>query len=78
VNTLWVKLRQEESMRQQALQEASTVWSALEEAELSWCAVTAPTRCHPRACMRSNRSESFPSHTLGRWRAGVKSMPAAV
>lgn len=48
VNTLWVKLRQEESMRQQALQEASTVWSALEEAELSWCAVTEPTRCHPR------------------------------
>jgi len=64
VNTLWVKLRQEESMRQQALQEASTVWSALEEAELSWCAVTAPTRCHPRPSMRSNWSESFPSQAL--------------
>jgi ribonuclease HI len=44
VNTLWVKVRQEESMRQQALQEASTVWSALEEAELSWCATEPDSR----------------------------------
>lgn len=37
VNTLWVKVRQEEGMRQQALLEAGTVWSALEDAELARC-----------------------------------------
>jgi hypothetical protein len=45
LNHLWVKYRQEENMREQAVTETGLVWTALEEAENYRCAL--PLSMHP-------------------------------
>jgi hypothetical protein len=54
LNHLWIKYRQEENMREQAVTETGLVWTALEEAENNRCG---PTRSIPtRPCIHASRS----------------------